>query len=102
MADNKIYRNPELKSGYTGDEEPSRLQEGPPIRTEGLAAEENRGRKAPREGSGAVVGSGAGAGGGGGEEDFDSDPQAGGGNIDTKRDGPRPGRGGDAPSHGSR
>lgn len=99
MAD-KIYRSPDRQSGSTGGEEPDRLKEGSPVRTEGLPAEENRGRKAPRDGSGAVIGSGAGA--GGGDEGFDSDPQAGGGNMDMERDGPRPDKGGDGPSHGSR
>jgi hypothetical protein len=54
--------------------------DNPPIRTK--PAEVNRGRRAPREGSGVVVGSGAAAGGTGGiEEDFDDDPVGGGGRI---------------------
>lgn len=62
-------------------------------------AEESRGVPA-KETEGAVVGSGAGAGGGGNPEDYDSDPQAGGGSLPTHN--PKPGSGGDAPSHNSR
>jgi hypothetical protein len=36
-------------------------------------AQSNRGRRAPRTGSGPVTGSGAGAGGGGNPEEYDSD-----------------------------
>ncbi len=93
---------PELKSGYTGDQEPSRPQPGPPIRTAGLPAEQNRGRRAPQEGSGVAVGSGAAAGGGGGAEDHDSDPQAGDGALRIKHRERRPAKGGDAPVGGSR
>ena len=38
-------------------------------------AQENRGQRAPRSGSGAVTGSGAGAGGGGNPEEYDNDLQ---------------------------
>lgn len=64
---------------YRGDEDADRLPyEGPEIRTE--PAQQNAGRRAPREGSGVVIGSGAGAGGTGGiVEDYDSDPIGGGG-----------------------
>ncbi|MBW8911795.1 MAG: hypothetical protein JF564_07915 [Sphingomonas sp.] len=103
MADRNITTGePELKSGYTGDEEPSRPEPGPPIRTEGLSAEQNRGRRAPQEGSGVVIGSGAAAGGGGGAEDHDSDPQAGDGALRVKHLERRPVKGGDAPVGGSR
>lgn len=54
-------------------------QTGPAVRTEGLSAEANRGRRAPQDGSGVVIGSGASAGGGGGAEDFDPDSASGGG-----------------------
>lgn len=61
----------------------------------------NRGQRATILPTGEVRGSGAGAG-GGAPEDFDSDPQAGSGQIDLPHGGPRPATGGDAPSHGSR
>jgi hypothetical protein len=61
----------------------------------------NRGKRAAILPTGEVIGSGAGAG-GGAPEDFDSDPQAGSGQVDMPRDGSRPSKGGDAPSHGSR
>lgn len=95
-------RSPELRSGYTGDEGLSVPGAGPAINTKALGAEQNRGKRAPREGSGAVVGSGAGAGGSGGDEDFDPDPQGGGGNMNIEPAEPRPTRGGDAPVGGSR
>lgn len=95
-------RSPELHSGYTGDEVPSVPEAGPAINTKAFGAEQNRGKRAPKEGSGAVVGSGAGAGGSGGDEDFDADPQGGGGNMNIDPAGPRPNRGGDAPVGGSR
>jgi len=54
--------------------------QGSSIRTE--PAKVNRGRRAPAEGSGVVVGSGAGAGGGSGvDEDYDDDPVGGGGAL---------------------
>lgn len=64
---------------YHGDQDEDRLPyEGPTIRTR--PANNNRGRRAPSEGSGVVIGSGASAGGTGGiEEDFDDDPVGGGG-----------------------
>jgi hypothetical protein len=55
---------------------------GPAIRTKGLDAAQNRGKRAPQSGSGVVIGSGASAGGGGGAEDFDSDRASGGGRQD--------------------
>ena len=94
----EVRRSPERRSRYTGDEESA----GPTINGKALGAEQNRGKRAPREGSGAVVGSGAGAGGSGGDEDFDSDPQGGGGNMNIAPAEPRPSRGGDAPVGGSR
>lgn len=48
-----------------------------PVKEDGRS--DNRGRRAPKSGSGVVEGSGAGAGGGGNEEDFDSDSAGGGG-----------------------
>lgn len=93
---------PELKSGYTGDEEPSEPEPGSPIRTESFTAEQNRGLRPPREGSGVVIGSGAAAGGGGGAEDHDTDPQAGDGARRVKHAERRPSEGGDAPVGGSR
>ena len=63
--------------------------------------EANRGKRAAILPTGEVTGSGAGAG-GGAAEDFDSDPQAGSGNVDTANEAPRSRRGGDAPAHGSR
>jgi hypothetical protein len=70
---------------YHGDQDADRLPyEGPPIRT--VPAKVNRGRRAPSEGSGVVVGSGAAAGGSEGiEEDFDTDPMGGGGQIAIAR-----------------
>jgi len=67
---------------YRGEQKP-RTEDltGPAPTTEGRIARENRGKRAPSEGSGAVVGSGAAAGGGGGFEDYDADPQGGGGHI---------------------
>jgi len=59
--------------------ESKRSAGGTAIRTTGLSAEKNRGKRAPQSGSGVVVGSGASAGGKGNEEDFDSDPASGGG-----------------------
>lgn len=50
---------------------------GTPLNTDGLSAAGNRGKRAPKSGSGAVIGSGASAGGGGGEEDIDADPKGG-------------------------
>lgn len=64
---------------YHGDQDADRLPyDGPAIRTE--PQQDNRGRRAAREGSGVVSGSGAAAGGTGGiEEDFGDDPIGGGG-----------------------
>lgn len=77
MDKDDIYRNPALKTGHTRDLT-GLAGVGPPIRRRGRSAADNRGHRAPPEGSGVVVGSGAAAGGGGGPEDFDSDPQGGG------------------------
>lgn len=100
-ANGKPLGNPSLPAGYTGDEKPSTHRPGPPVRREGLGAEENRGRRARQEGSGVVVGSGAGAGGSGGAEDFDSDPVGGGGTGSLPQD-DHPRSGADAPVGGSR
>ena len=95
------YKKPEQLSGYAGEQEQP-VERGPGIRTEGQTAEQNRGMRAPREGSGAVIGSGAGAGGGGGDEDYDSDPVGGGGAARSKPAKPQPKTGADAPVGGSR
>ncbi len=95
------YANPSLQTGYTGDETPAPDGSDPPVRATGRSAEENRGRRAPRSGSGVVVGSGAGAGGAGGAEDFDSDPVGGGGTPPRPED-DHPKTGADAPVSGSR
>ena len=100
MADD-ILKNPHLRSGYTGDEEPSFPKAGPAISKAAPGGDQNRGKHAPRSGSGAVAGSGAGAGGGGGDEDFDSDPMGGGGAAPAVED-DRPKSGADAPVGGSR
>jgi hypothetical protein len=100
--DRNDFRNPERRTGYSGDLEADRLSDvGPPINKKARTGSENRGAKAPNSGSGAVIGSGAGAGGGGGDEDFDPDPVAGGGAVRTKHVDPKP-IGGDAPVGGSR
>ena len=65
--------------GTTHTSAPDGGERGPAIRTTGLDADHNRGKRAPQSGSGVVIGSGASAGGGGGEEDFDSDSASGGG-----------------------
>lgn len=75
----EVSRKPEQLSGYTPDKDDPMVETGPAIRTKGVSAEESRGRRAPKKGSGAVIGSGAGAGGGGAPEDFDDDPAGGGG-----------------------
>jgi len=66
---------------YQGDEDKDRLpHEGPPVKTRSEGSD--RGRKAPREGSGVVAGSGAEAGGTGrsaGGENYSGDPVGGGG-----------------------
>ena len=70
----------DAKKDFIADEDDTdrfSLKPGPAINTRGLSAEENRGRRAPQEGSGVVIGSGASAGGGGGAEDFDSDSACG-------------------------
>lgn len=62
----------------------------------------NRGRPATVAPDGSVHGSGAGAGGGGAPEDLDADSAAGGGaDVEPRIELP-PGKGGDAPKHGSR
>lgn len=97
------YRSPQLKTGYSGDLESGFAdQKGPPVRTAGLSAAENRGKRAPREGSGTVIGSGAGAGGGGADEDYDSDPAGGGGSVRVAPEVKKPATGSDAPIGGSR
>jgi hypothetical protein len=73
-----------------------------PVFQQANSASQNRGQRAPKEGSGDVTGSGAGAGGAGGEEDFDSDPAGGGGGFPTTRENSAPDKGADAPVHGSR
>jgi len=93
--------SPHLQSGASGDEEPSFPAAGLPINSKGQSASDNRGQRAPAEGSGVVTGSGAGAGGAGGGEDFDSDPAAGGGAAPRVED-DQPERGGNAPIGGSR
>jgi hypothetical protein len=101
--DRNDFRNPERRTGYSGDLEADRLSDvGPPINKKARTGSENRGAKAPNSGSGAVIGSGAGAGGGGGDEDFDPDPVAGGGAVRTKHVDPKPIEGEDAPVGGSR
>lgn len=70
---------PEQLSGYKADKNDPTHETGPAIRNKGISADASRGKRAPREGSGVVVGSGAGAGGGGAPEDFDDDPAGGGG-----------------------
>ena len=102
MQGDEELNRPELQTGYGGDEEPGPPEAGPPIRTDAQSAEQNRGMRAPQEGSGVVIGSGAAAGGGGGAEDFDSDPQAGDGAVRIKHADPRPSHGADAPVSGSR
>ena len=75
----EVSGKPEQLSGYTPDRDDPTVERGPAIRTKGISAAENRGKRAPKEGSGTVIGSGAGAGGGGAPEDFDDDPAGGGG-----------------------
>ena len=69
----------DLAPGYTGEEDANSLGRRPPspLRTAGQSEEENRGQRAPKEGSGVVIGSGAGDGGGGNAEDFDGDAAGG-------------------------
>lgn len=95
-------RNPAQQSGYSGDEGSTAARPGPPIRTDGLDAAGNRGKRARQTGSGVVVGSGASAGGGGGAEDFDSDSAGGGGGHPLRREDDNPKTGADAPVGGSR
>jgi hypothetical protein len=71
-------------------------------RDDGDVAADNRGRRAPKQGSGPVTGSGAGAGGGGNPEDYDSDPQGGGGHAAAPANDHGPKSGADAPVGGSR
>jgi len=73
-----------------------------PVFQQANTASQNRGQRAPKEGSGDVIGSGAGAGGGGGAEDFDSDPVGGGGGFPKPKENHAPDDGADAPVHGSR
>lgn len=101
MVNRKPLGDPHLQSGYTGDEEPAVPEAGPAINRDGRTAEDNRGSRAPQEGSGVVTGSGAGAGGAGGAEDFDSDP-VGGGGAGPRAEDDHPRRGADAPVGGSR
>lgn len=87
---NDPFQSPSLQIGYSGDEKvPPELKESESpgdIRHDGGSAEQNRGRRAPQHGSGAVVGSGAGAGGGGGPEDFDDDAKNGDGSLSMTPD----------------
>ena len=94
------YQKPEQLSGYSGEQERP-VEGGPPVRTKGQSASQNRGMRAPREGSGAVIGSGAGAG-GGGDEDYDTDSAGGGGGDRIKTEKPHPDTRADAPIGGSR
>ena len=97
-----VFRSPATQTGYRHDlDTEAREPPGEAARQDGLPAEENRGKRAPRAGTGAVIGSGAGAGGGGGDEDHDSDAVGGGGAIRRDHDQP-PGTGADAPKGGSR
>jgi hypothetical protein len=100
--DRDPFRNPALQSGYAGDEGSEIPPSGPPVNPDPLPAEQNRGRRAPAEGSGVVVGSGAAAGGGGAPEDFDADPHGGGGAVRMKYEKPKPAGGADAPVGGGR
>jgi len=98
-----VYKNPSLQSGYQGDEKAGEHDtSGPAPRTEGVPAATSRGMRAPKEGSGAVVGSGAGAGGGGNPEDYDGDAQGGGGSATFEPARSVPDDGADAPVGGSR
>jgi hypothetical protein len=87
---NDPLKSPSLQSGYAGDEpildEFKESSKSDDVRSEAKAGSENRGRRAPQHGSGAVVGSGAGAGGGGGAEDFDDDAKSGGGSLSMTPD----------------
>ena len=69
----QVSGKPEQLSGYTPDKDDPTFETGPAIRTKGISAAESRGKRAPKEGSG------AGAGGGGAPEDFDAAPAGGGG-----------------------
>ncbi len=79
-----------------------KASEPSPVFQQANTASQNRGQRAPKEGSGDVIGSGAGAGGGGGAEDYDSDPVGGGGKIPMPDASPPPKEGADEPVHGSR
>lgn len=79
-----IWSKPEQIAGYRGERRDPTHEAGPKIRTKGVPEEESRGKRAPQEGSGVVIGSGAGAGGGGSPEDYDDDPSGGGGKPRTK------------------
>ncbi|MGF7147273.1 membrane protein involved in colicin uptake [Sphingomonas zeicaulis] len=100
--DRDVYRSPATQTGYRGDLDAEAAEPaGKAARRDGLSAEENRGKRAPRSGSGAVIGSGAGAGGGGGAEDHDSDAVGGGGAVHHDHDRPV-GKGADGAKGGSR
>ena len=102
MQKHDKLNKPEPPTGYHVDEEPGAPEAAPPIRTEAQSAKQNRGMRAPQEGSGVVIGSGAAAGGGGGAEDFDVDPQAGSGALSIKHGDSHPKHGADASVSGSR
>lgn len=91
----------ERSSGHSGEDSGDERAADSPIGARGLSAAENRGKRAPRSGSGVVTGSGAGAGGAGGAEDFDSDAAGGGGAMPSPTD-TQPKSGVDAPVGGSR
>jgi hypothetical protein len=96
------YKDPQLQSGHTGDEEPRPPQPGPPVNKVALSAEGKPGQSARRN---RAVGSWSGAAlapaGPGGAEDFDSDPAGGGGAMPSPED-DHPKSGADAPVGGSR
>lgn len=75
-----MTRKPDYGTGnppiYHGDEDENIRAAKPTPLSRGK--EDNRGHRAPRDGSGVVEGSGAAAGSGGNPEDYDSDPIAGG------------------------
>lgn len=79
-----VLSKPEQLSGHKAGKSDPTYETGPTVRTKGISAEQTRGKRAPTEGSGVVVGSGAGAGGGGAPEDFDDDATGGGGKPRTK------------------
>lgn len=95
---NSLTKRP---SDHSDNDSDDGREADPPISASGLNAKENRGKRAPRSGSGVVTGSGAGAGGAGGAEDFDSDAAGGGGAMPSPTD-VKPKSGADAPVGGSR